>query len=86
MGDRFGVGGGLNYVGDRWADPANTTVLPRYLTTDAMAWCRIGAARLQLNGNNLGDGRYIVAGHGTSPLLNLPGAPRTVLVTLRLDG
>ncbi|MBY9062950.1 TonB-dependent siderophore receptor [Sphingomonas yunnanensis] len=84
--DRFGVGGGLNYVGDRWADPANTTVLPHYVTADAMAWWRIGAARLQLNGYNLGDRHYIVAGHGTSPLLNLPGAPRTVLVTLRLDG
>ena len=83
---RFSIGGGLNYVGDRWADPANTTVLPHYVTADAMAWCRIGAARVQLNGYNLGDQRYIVAGHGTSPLLNLPGAPRTVLMTLRLDG
>lgn len=26
---------------------------------------------------------YIVSGHGTSSLLNLPGAPRTVLGTVR---
>ncbi|MBW6531345.1 TonB-dependent siderophore receptor [Sphingomonas sp. RRHST34] len=83
--DWFGVGGGLNYVGDRWAAPANTTVLPHYVTADVTAWCRIGPARVQLNGYNLGDTRYIVAGHGTSPLLNLPGAPRTLLLTLRLN-
>jgi catecholate siderophore receptor len=86
LADRFGIGGGVNYVGDRWADPANTTVLPHYVTEDAMAWCRLGAARLQLNGYNLGNARYIIAGHGTSALLNQPGAPRTLLATLRLGG
>ncbi|MET4898780.1 TonB-dependent siderophore receptor [Sphingomonadaceae bacterium jetA1] len=81
---RFGLGGGVNYVGDRWADPANTTVLPHYITMDAMAWVYVGPVRLQVNGYNLGNERYIVSGHGTSPLLNLPGAPRTVLATVRI--
>lgn len=80
---RFGVGGGMNYVGDRWADPANTTVLPHYVTFDAVVWANVGPVRLQLNAYNLGDERYIVSGHGTSPLLNLPGAPRSVLATAR---
>ncbi|MFK4872517.1 hypothetical protein [Novosphingobium sp. ZW T3_23] len=42
-----------------------------------------GSARLQINVYNLFDKNYIVSGHGTSPLLNHPGAPRTVLGTLR---
>ena len=81
---RFGVGAGGNYVGDRWADPANTTVLPGYVTADALAWTDVGAVRLQVNGYNLFDRRYIVSGHGTSPLLNMPGSPRTVMVTMRV--
>ncbi|WP_395335821.1 TonB-dependent receptor [Novosphingobium sp. BL-8H] len=83
FGDRFGVGAGANYVGNRWADPANTTVLEHYFTADAMAWTQVGPARLQLNVYNLFDKNYIISGHGTSPLLNLPGAPRTVLGTIR---
>ncbi len=83
FGDRFGLGAGANYVGDRWADPANTTVLDHYVTADALAWVAVGPARLQLNLYNAFDKKYIIAGHGTSPLLNLPGAPRTVLGTLR---
>ncbi|MEH3036537.1 MAG: TonB-dependent siderophore receptor [Sphingomonas adhaesiva] len=80
---RFGIGAGGNYVGDRWADPANTTVLPGFVTADALAWADIGPVRLQVNGYNLFDRRYIVSGHGTSPLLNMPGTPRTVMVTAR---
>ena len=82
---RFGVGGGMNYVGDRWADPANTTVLPHYVTVDAMAWAYVGPVRLQLNAYNLANKRYIISGHGTSPLLNLPGAPRSVLGMARIS-
>lgn len=81
----FGIGGGMNYVGERWADPANTTILPRYVTADALAWGTFGPMRLQLNVNNLTNKKYIISGHGTSPLLNVPGAPRTVLGTARLS-
>lgn len=81
--DDYGLGAGANYVGDRWADPQNTTVLPHYFTADAMAWARFGPARFQINAYNLFDKRYIVSGHGTSALLNLPGAPRTILGTIR---
>lgn len=81
--DRFGIGAGANYVGNRWADPANTTLLEHYFTADAMAWAQVGAARLQINVYNVFDKDYIVSGHGTSAILNLPGAPRTVLGTVR---
>lgn len=81
----FGLGGGGNVVGDRWADPANTTTLPGYVTADALAWVDVSkAVRVQVNGYNLFDRRYIVSGHGSSPLLNMPGSPRSVLVTARL--
>jgi catecholate siderophore receptor len=80
----YGIGAGANYVGDRWADPANTTVLPHYVTADALAWAEFGPVRLQVNVYNLADERYIVSGHGTSPLLNVPGSPRSVLGTVRL--
>lgn len=82
---RYGLGGGVNYVGDRWADPANTTVLPSYATFDALAWAQFGPVRFQLNAYNLANKRYIIAGHGTSPILNLPGAPRSVIGTARFS-
>ncbi|WCP73980.1 TonB-dependent receptor [Sphingomonas hankookensis] len=81
----FGLGGGGNVVGDRWADPANTTTLPGYVTADALAWVDVSkAVRVQVNGYNLFDRRHIVSGHGSSPLLNMPGSPRSVLVTARV--
>jgi catecholate siderophore receptor len=84
FGNRFGLGAGGNYVGDRMADPQNTTILPHYVTADALAWVGIGPARVQINVTNIFDRRYIVSGHGTSPLLNLPGSPRAAMLTLRL--
>ncbi|MCB4860292.1 TonB-dependent siderophore receptor [Sphingobium sp. PNB] len=80
----YGVGAGANYVGNRWADPANTTVLDHYFTADAMGWAEVGPARLQINVYNVFNKNYIVSGHGTSAILNLPGAPRTVLGTVRV--
>lgn len=85
FGERFGLGAGANYVDDRFANPGNTVTLPDFVTVDALGWVQAGPARLQLNVYNLFDRRYIVSGHGTSPNLNLPGAPRTVLGTVRFD-
>ncbi len=83
LGYGFGVGGGLNLVGARQADPANTVTLPGYVTADMMAWYRRGAFEAQLNLYNLFNQGYIVSGHGSSPNLNMPGAPRSVMATLR---
>ena len=83
LGGGFTVGGGANAVGSRFANPGNTVVLPGYVTADAMAAYRTGKYEVQLNINNLGDTRYIVSGHGSSPNLSLPGAPRNVALTLR---
>ncbi|MFJ4289338.1 TonB-dependent receptor [Cupriavidus sp. NPDC089707] len=83
LGHGFGVGAGLNLVGKRFANPGNTVTLPGYVTADAMAWYRRGAFEAQLNVYNLFDKGYIVSAHGTNPNLNMPGAPRSVMATLR---
>jgi catecholate siderophore receptor len=58
-------------------------ILPEYVTVDAVAYWRQRTYDLQLNVYNLLDRKYIVAGHGTSPNLNLPGAPRSAQITAR---
>ena len=83
LGHGFGLGGGLNYVGARFANPGNTVTLPGYTTVDAMAYYRMGPWDVQLKLNNLLNRRYIVAGHGSVPNLNLPGAPRSAQVVAR---
>ena len=83
FGDRFGLGGGVNYVGDRQANLANSVVLPEYSTADAMAWARLGKLKAQLNIRNIFDRDYFVSGHGTVGNLNMPGAPRSAMLTLR---
>lgn len=82
--DRFGIGAGANYVGKRFANPGNTVELPSFVTADAMAWAQVGFVRLQANVTNIFDRNYIVSAHGTSPNLNLPGAPRAVLLSARV--
>jgi catecholate siderophore receptor len=80
---RFGAGAGVNYVGARFANPGNTVNLTGYATVDAMAYYRAKALEVQLNLANLLDRDYIVAGHGSSKNLNLPGAPRSAQLTVR---
>lgn len=48
-----------------------------------VAWYRRGSFEAQLNLYNVFNQGYIVSGHGSSPNLNLPGAPRSVMATLR---
>lgn len=84
LGSGFSVGGGLNYVGDRYASPDNTVTLDSYLTVDAAAIYRSKKYDLALNLKNITDKEYFISGHGASNNLNAPGAPRTAEVTLRL--
>src|SRR5450830_469464 len=83
VGYGFTVGGGANAVGSRFANPGNTVSLPGYVTADAMAVYKADKYSVQLNVNNIFNTGYIVSGHGTSPNLSLPGAPRNVALTLR---
>jgi catecholate siderophore receptor len=79
----FGVGGGFTFVDDRAANPGNTVTLPSYVTFDAVAWYRARQYEVQLNVYNLFDREHIVSAHGSSPNLNLPGAPRSAVLTTR---
>jgi catecholate siderophore receptor len=83
LGARWRAGAGVNAVAQRFANPGNTVALPGFATVDAMVGYEVAGLELQLNVKNLFDRAYIVAGHGSSPNLNLPGAPRTALLTAR---
>ncbi len=83
LGNGFTYGAGLNYVDDRFANPGNTVTLPAYTTVDAMLQYRIDKTTLQLNLYNLFDRGYIISGHGSNPNLNIPGAPRNIMLSLR---
>ncbi len=85
LGYGWRAGAGVNYVGDRQADPANTVTLPAYTTVDAMVGYQWQKLDLQLNLMNLFDRGYIVSAHGSSANLNLPGAPRSVQLTARYN-
>lgn len=83
LGESYGAGAGLNYVGDRFANPGNTVTLPGYVTVDAMGYYRVSGVDLQLNLMNIFNRKYIISGHGSSPNLNVPGAPRSLQLTAR---
>lgn len=85
LGHGLRAGAGANYVGDRFANPGNTVTLPAYTTVDAMLSYAVSRAEFQLNVMNLFDRRYIASGHGSSPNLNTPGAPRSLRLTARYD-
>jgi catecholate siderophore receptor len=77
------MGGGVQYVGDRFNNNTSTRVAPGYWLFDAMAAWRLNSRfALRLNINNLADERYIDrvgGGHF------IPGTGRSVLLTTDID-
>ncbi len=73
--------------GDRYADLANTTVMPGYITTDlsqAYAFELAGhEVEFQLNIKNLFDEEYYSGSHLHVSRYIMPGQPRTVSASLR---
>ena len=84
LGHGFSLGGGLNYVGDRYTSQDNLVTLDNYVTADAALIYKAKSFDVALNAKNLTDKEYFVSGHGTSNNLNAPGAPRSVELTARL--
>ena len=74
------VGGGTQYVGDRFNSNTGARTAPGYWLVDAMAAYRVSERlTLRLNGFNLADERYIDrvgGGHF------IPGAARSAMLTL----
>jgi catecholate siderophore receptor len=76
---RIDLGGGAQYVGDRFNSNTGTRTAPAYWVIDAMAAYRVtDQLTLRVNGLNLADERYIDrvgGGHF------IPGAGRSVVLT-----
>jgi iron complex outermembrane recepter protein len=81
-GDLQGLGFGLGfyYIGERWADNANTVELPSFLRTDAAIYYERDRFRAALNFRNIFDIESFV-GDGSGSILT-QGAPFTVLGTI----
>ncbi len=84
LGNGFSLGGGLNYVGERFTSLTNLVTLPSYLTTDLAAIYKTGRYETSVNIKNVADQKYTVSSHGSNDNLIVPGAPREVQVTLRM--
>ena len=70
---------GLTLVGQRYADNANTTVLPGYGRWDALVGYRFKDWDLRAALNNITDREYYAS--ATSQFQIQPGAPRSVVMT-----
>lgn len=83
LGWGFSAGGGLNYVGERYASLTNRVTLPSYLTTDLAVSYKTDRYDVQLNLKNIADTKYYVSGHGSVDNLIMPGPGRELQLTLR---
>jgi iron complex outermembrane receptor protein len=85
------LGGGLNVVGQRQGDLANTFQLPAYTLVNAMIMYRfqpvfapwVKNLTAQLNITNLTDVTYFQASSGRTTIT--PGVPRTFLASVRAE-
>ena len=84
LGSGFSLGGGLNYVGERFTSLTNLVTLPSYLTADLASSYKVGRYEVGLNLKNVTDKKYIVSSHGSNDNLILPGPPRELQVALRV--
>ncbi|KJH70627.1 TonB-dependent siderophore receptor [Aliterella atlantica] len=79
----LGFGLGLYYVGDRFADLDNTSVLPSYFRTDSAIYYKRDNWRVALNFRNLFNQTY----YETAQTRNIiyPGAPFTVIGSFAIE-
>ncbi|MFL9925419.1 TonB-dependent siderophore receptor [Herbaspirillum lusitanum] len=79
-GGGFGLGGGVNYVGVRQNDEANTTAEGGFALASAMLRYELGPWRFRLNASNLFNRKYnSICYHGECYL----GAERNLTATIR---
>jgi catecholate siderophore receptor len=80
--EAWAVGLGVVYQGAQFAAIDNAVVLPAFTRVDAgLFWKVSGAARLQVNAENLFDRRYFPTSNGANNIA--PGAPRSIRVSLQ---
>lgn len=81
--DRWGISGGLVSQSHVYTSYDNTVVLPGYSRFDAMAYYQQGKYRVSLNVENLFDVNYYATANGDNQIM--PGAPRSVALSLAID-
>ncbi|HEY0501862.1 MAG TPA: TonB-dependent siderophore receptor [Lysobacter sp.] len=77
----LGFGAGVRYTGEHYGDAYNLWQTPSYTLFDASVHYDVGAWRLQLNAQNVGDKEYIATCN--SNVWCYYGYPRTVTATAR---
>ncbi|WPH21596.1 TonB-dependent siderophore receptor [Variovorax paradoxus] len=83
-GSRYGVGAGINYVGNRSGNSADTYALPAYTTVKLVSFWQINkTARVSIDVHNLFNRNFYTASWGN--LYVIPGAKRSVVASLKLD-
>ncbi|MEM9633721.1 MAG: TonB-dependent siderophore receptor [Pseudomonadota bacterium] len=60
------IGAGVRYIGESYADSANTLEVPSYVVADAAAGYKLGNAQLSLNVSNLFDKKYVASCAGVN--------------------
>lgn len=85
--EQWRVGGGVNYVGDRYVGNNEAVKLDGYTTVDLMTAYSLGAHNIQLNLNNALDKTFALgATNGASGINQIGlGAPRTWLLTYNYE-
>lgn len=84
IGDGWAVGGGVRYVGTRWADTLNTAKLGDYVVGDLAIYKQVNKwLRVQVNVDNIADTRYIETARAQGDGWATPGAGRTISGTIR---
>ena len=82
LGNGFSLGGGLNYVGERFTSLTNLVTLPSYLTADLASSYKTGRYELGVNLKNFTNKKHIISAHGSNDNLIVPGPPRELHVAL----
>lgn len=79
----LGFGAGVRYTGEHYGDAYNQFQTPSYTLFDASVHYDIGAWRLQLNAQNVGDKEYVATCNSATWCYY--GYPRTVTATARFQ-
>jgi iron complex outermembrane receptor protein len=83
-GSRYGLGGGLNYVGNRSGNAADTYSLPAYAIVKLLSYWQVSKnVRLSVDVHNLFNRNYYTGSWGN--LYVIPGTERTVVARLKID-
>ncbi|WDZ95820.1 TonB-dependent siderophore receptor [Herbaspirillum sp. WKF16] len=83
-GSRYGIGAGVNYVGNRSGNTADTYTLPAYSTVKLLSYWQLSKnIRLSVDVHNLFNRNYYTGSWGN--LYVIPGTERTVVARMKID-